>query len=85
LDVPHPEHGDTRVFNHTSDEHEWAQRALAGNKEYQAFYRMYPDRAMPDAFERTMPEVFTEDHPGAFTYRTRIKKRVWTTFHTYRT
>ncbi len=71
------------IFNHTSDEHEWAQQALAGDKEYQAFYRMYPDREMPDAFERTMPEVFTEDHPGAFTYRTRIKKWIWTTFHTY--
>ena len=71
------------VFNHTSDEHEWAQKALAGDKDYQAFYRMFPDREMPDAFERTMPEVFTEDHPGAFTYRTHIKKWVWTTFHTY--
>ncbi|MGD2112698.1 MAG: alpha-amylase family protein [Gammaproteobacteria bacterium] len=71
------------VFNHTSDEHQWAQRALAGDKEYQAFYRMFPNREGPDAFERTMPEVFTEDHPGAFTYRTRIKKWVWTTFHTY--
>jgi amylosucrase/maltose alpha-D-glucosyltransferase/alpha-amylase len=30
-----------------------------------------------------MPEVFGEDHPGAFTYRTGIKKWVWTTFHTY--
>ncbi|MGD8941578.1 MAG: amylosucrase [Gammaproteobacteria bacterium] len=71
------------IFNHTSDEHQWAQRALAGDKDYQAFYRMFPDREMPDAFERTMPEVFTEDHPGAFTYHTRIKKWVWTTFHTY--
>jgi amylosucrase/maltose alpha-D-glucosyltransferase/alpha-amylase len=71
------------VFNHTSDEHDWAQQALAGDKEYQAFYRMFPDREMPDAYEKTMPEVFTEDHPGAFTYRTRIKKWVWTTFHTY--
>ncbi len=71
------------VFNHTSDEHEWARQALAGDKEYQAYYRMFPDREMPDAYERTMPEVFTEDHPGAFTYRTRIKKWVWTTFHTY--
>jgi amylosucrase len=71
------------VFNHTSDEHEWAKRALAGDREYQAFYRMFPDREMPDAYERTMPEVFTEDHPGAFTYHTRIKKWVWTTFHTY--
>jgi amylosucrase len=71
------------IFNHTSDEHQWAQLALAGDKEYQAFYRMFPNREMPDAFERTMPEVFTEDHPGAFTYRTRIKKWIWTTFHTY--
>ncbi len=71
------------VFNHTSDEHEWAIRALAGSREYQAYYRMFPNREMPDAYERSMPEVFTEDHPGAFTYRTRIKKWVWTTFHTY--
>ncbi len=71
------------VFNHTSDEHEWAKRALAGDKEYQEYYRMFPNREMPDAYERTMPEVFTEDHPGAFTYRTRLKKWVWTTFHTY--
>ena len=71
------------VFNHTSDEHEWAQRALAGDPEYQAYYRMYPDRTMPDAFERSMPEVFTEDHPGAFTYHPRLRRWVWTTFHTY--
>jgi amylosucrase/maltose alpha-D-glucosyltransferase/alpha-amylase len=71
------------IFNHTSDEHEWAQHALAGERLYQEYYRMFPDREMPDAYERTMPDVFTEDHPGAFTYRTRIKKWVWTTFHTY--
>ena len=71
------------IFNHTSDEHDWAKQALAGNEEYQAYYRMYPDRELPDMFERSMPEVFTEDHPGAFTYRTSIKKWVWTTFHTY--
>jgi amylosucrase len=71
------------VYNHTSDEHEWAQRALAGHKDYQNYYRMFPNREMPDQYERSMPEVFTEDHPGAFTYRSRIKKWVWTTFHTY--
>ena len=70
------------IFNHTSDEHEWAKLALAGDKEHQAYYRMFPNREMPDAYERTMPEVLTEDHPGAFTYRTRIKKWVWTTFPT---
>ena len=71
------------VFNHTSDEHEWAERALSGDLEYQQYYRMFPDRNLPDAYERSMPEVFTEDHPGAFTYRSRLRKWVWTTFHTY--
>ncbi len=71
------------VFNHTSEEHEWARRALAGEQAYQGYYYMYPDRTMPDAFEASMPEVFSEDHPGAFTYQTRIRKWVWTTFHTY--
>jgi len=71
------------VFNHTSDEHSWARKALSGDRSYQNYYYMFPDRGMPDAYEASMPEVFTEDHPGAFTYQTRIKKWVWTTFHTY--
>jgi len=71
------------VFNHTSDEHEWAQRALAGDPEHQAYYRMYPNREMPDAFERSMGEVFPDDRPGAFTYRARIRKWVWTTFYNF--
>lgn len=71
------------VFNHTADTHEWAQQALEGDEEFQAYYRMFPDRQMPDAYEASMPEVFIDDHPGAFTYQTRLKKWVWTTFHTY--
>jgi amylosucrase len=71
------------VFNHTSDEHEWAQRALAGESEYQDYYRMYPDRTVPDAFEVYLREIFPDEHPGAFTYRTDIKRWVWTTFHSY--
>ncbi len=71
------------VFNHTSDEHEWAKQALAGESEYQQYYRMYPDRAQPDAFEKTLRPIFPTEHPGAFTYRNRIKKWVWTSFHNY--
>ena len=71
------------VYNHTADSHEWARRALAGEREFQAYYRMFPDRQLPDAYEASMPEVFTEDHPGAFTWETRLKKWIWTTFHTY--
>ncbi len=71
------------VFNHTSDEHDWARRALAGDPEYQEYYRMYPDRSRPDAFERSIKAVFPEEHPGCFTYRNQIRKWVWTTFHNY--
>lgn len=71
------------VFNHTSDEHEWALKALDGDEEYQEFYRMFPDRRMPDAYEKTMREIFPDEHPGAFTFRPEIDRWVWTTFHSY--
>ena len=71
------------VFNHTSDEHEWARQALNGDTDYQHYYRMFPDRVLPDAHERTMTPVFPDEHPGSFTYRNRLKKWVWTTFHNY--
>ncbi len=71
------------VFNHTSDEHEWANRAKNGDTEMQQYYRMYPDRTMPDAYEKNLREIFPEEHPGAFTYFAEIGQWVWTTFHSY--
>ena len=71
------------IFNHTADNHDWAKKALAGSEDYQEYYRMFPDRTMPDQYERTIAPVFQDDHPGCFTYRNRIKKWVWTTFHNY--
>ncbi|MBI1324038.1 amylosucrase [bacterium] len=71
------------VFNHTSDEHEWARAALAGSAEHQEYYRMFDDRRTPDEFEKTVRSVFPEEHPGCFTYRNRIRKWVWTTFNNY--
>ena len=71
------------VFNHTADTHEWARKALGGDEEYQAYYRMFPDRRMPDEYERTIRAVFPEEHPGCFTYRSKLRKWVWTTFHNY--
>lgn len=71
------------VFNHTSDEHNWAKRALQGDVEYQDYYRMYDDRTLPDEFEKTINTVFPDEHPGCFTYRSGIRKWVWTTFKNY--
>jgi glycosidase len=71
------------IFNHTSNEHEWAKKAIAGDENYRAFYRMYPDREMPDAYEMTLRDIFPDEHPGAFTYFPEIEKWVWTTFHSF--
>lgn len=71
------------VFNHTSDEHEWAKRALIGEPDYQEYYRMYDTRKQPDAFEQTVNSVFPDEHPGCFTYRNKINKWIWTTFCNY--
>ena len=71
------------VFNHTSNEHEWAIRAINGDLEMRAYYHMFPDRIMPDAYEKNLREIFPEEHPGAFTYFPEIQKWVWTTFHSY--
>jgi amylosucrase len=71
------------TINHTSDEHEWAKRALAGEKKYQDYYYMFDDRSVPDAFEQSLPEVFPDTAPGNFTYQEEIDKWVMTVFHDY--
>jgi amylosucrase len=71
------------VFNHTSDEHMWAERAKAGDEEFQEYYRMFADRQMPDAYEAHLREIFPNEHPGAFTFNQETGQWVWTTFHAY--
>jgi amylosucrase len=71
------------VFNHTSDEHEWARKASEGDAKYEQFYFMFDDRSMPDAYQRTLREIFPEHRRGNFTFRDDIGKWVWTTFHSF--
>ena len=75
------------VFNHTSNEHLWAEKAKAGDEDCREMYRIYPDRTLPDAYESTLREIFPDEHPGAFTPFVPHGKAqagwVWTTFHHY--
>jgi amylosucrase len=71
------------VLNHTADDHEWALRARQGDAEYQAYYRLFPDRALPDAYERTLREVFPDQAPGNFTFVPEMGAWAWTTFHPF--
>ncbi len=71
------------VCNHTAKEHAWAQKAMAGEKTYQDYYLMFPDRTLPDQYEHTVREIFPEFKSGSFTYYDAIDKWVWTTFNEF--
>ncbi|MDX1616947.1 MAG: alpha-amylase family protein [Candidatus Promineifilaceae bacterium] len=71
------------VLNHTAKEHRWAEEARAGNKSYQDYYIMFPDREMPDQYEKTLPEIFPDFAPGNFTYYEEFDRWVWTTFNEF--
>ncbi|WP_445957046.1 alpha-amylase family protein [Yeosuana sp.] len=71
------------VLNHTSNQHEWAQKAREGDSFYQDFYYMYDDRIIPNQMEQSMPEVFPESSPGNFSYDKKTNKWVMSVFHNY--
>ncbi|WP_353931145.1 alpha-amylase family glycosyl hydrolase [Okeanomitos corallinicola TIOX110] len=71
------------VLNHTSDEHEWAQKAKMGDRSFQDYYYIFENREIPDLFEQTMPEVFPETDPSNFTWNAEMEKWVMTVFHNY--
>lgn len=70
------------IFNHTSNEHYWAQEALKGNPSFQNFYYLFPDRTMPDAYDKTLREIFPDQHPGAFSPLA-DGRWIWTTFNSF--
>lgn len=69
------------VLNHTAREHEWAQKALAGDPYFKDFYHFFDDDTQPRAYERTLVEIFPNDAPGNFTFVPEHGKWVWTTFN----
>ena len=71
------------VMNHTSEDHEWARRARAGEKEYQNRYFFYDDWTIPNAYEQTVPQVFPTTAPGNFSWCAEAGKIVMTTFYPY--
>ncbi|WP_149143071.1 alpha-amylase family protein [Gemmobacter caeruleus] len=69
------------VLNHTAKEHDWAERARAGDPTYQDYYLMFDSDTEPKRFEETLVEVFPDNAPGNFTYYPDFGKWVWTTFN----
>jgi len=71
------------VMNHTSEDHEWARRARAGEKEYQDRYFFFDNWDIPNEYEKTVPQVFPQTAPGNFSWCEEAGKVVMTTFYPY--
>jgi amylosucrase len=71
------------VLNHTSDDHFWAVQAQSGNLEYQQFYYIFPDRQLPDLYEKTLREIFPTVRRGNFTWHDGMHRWIWTTFNSF--
>ena len=71
------------VMNHTSEEHEWAKKARAGDGEYMSRYFFYDNAAIPEMYERTVPQVFPTTAPGNFTWLPDAGHYVMTSFYPY--
>lgn len=71
------------VMNHTSEEHEWAKRARAGEGQYMSRYFFYDNGDIPARYEETVPQVFPTTAPGNFTWLPEIGHYVLTTFYPY--
>ena len=71
------------VMNHTSEDHEWAKRARAGEGEYQSRYFFFDNWELPSRYERTVPQVFPTTAPGNFTWLPDAQHFVMTSFYPY--
>lgn len=71
------------VMNHTSEEHDWAKKARAGEKAYQDRYFFFDSYEVPSMYERTVPQVFPTTAPGNFTYLPESGNYVMTSFYPY--
>ena len=71
------------VLNHCANEHEWAVEGRKGNPKYKDFFYFFPDRTLPNAYEKSMVEIFPDTAPGNFTYLPKNDKWVMTLFYGY--
>ncbi len=71
------------VLNHTSDDHQWAQLAQSGNREFQQYYYIFRDATEPDQYEQTLREIFPTVRRGNFTWHDGMQQWVWTTFNSF--
>ena len=67
------------IFNHTAQDHVWAQQAKAGDPEFQDYYWMLDSADAVQAWQQHLRLIFP-DRGGSFSWCEEAQKWVWTTF-----
>ncbi len=71
------------VLNHCADQHEWAVKGRNGDPKYKDFFYFFPDRTLPNKYEKTMLDIFPDTAPGNFTFLPESNQWVMTLFYGY--
>ncbi|HAP43384.1 MAG: amylosucrase [Spirochaetes bacterium GWD1_61_31] len=71
------------IFNHTSNEHEWALKAKDGQPRFQDFYYLFADQAETVAYQAHLRDIFPEHRKGSFTWDAGMARWVWTSFNSF--
>ncbi|MFI0490695.1 alpha-amylase family protein [Flavobacterium sp.] len=71
------------VLNHCADQHEWAIKGRNGDPKYKDFFYFFPDRKLPNEFEKTMIDIFPDTAPGNFTFLPESNQWVMSLFYGY--
>ncbi len=71
------------ILNHTSDQHVWAEKAKAGDSEFQNYYYIFKDENKIKEYSPYLRDIFPEVRKGSFTFNIEMQSWVWTTFNSY--
>jgi amylosucrase len=71
------------ILNHTSDQHEWANKARKGDPKYQNYYYIFKEKIELEAYSPYLRDIFPDVRKGSFIFDESMKSWVWTTFNSF--
>ncbi|MFC3702800.1 alpha-amylase family protein [Reinekea marina] len=71
------------VFNHVSDQHQWAIKAKQGDERAKRLFWVFENKQDIEQYSTHLRDIFPDKRRGCFTYNAELHAEVWTTFNSY--